>query len=120
MDPARSPSARYGGNGRVGSGRCGWLRVRAMVGEIRAVALHPAGCAATRFPGKPLAPIAGVPLVQRVWMGTREAKSVERVVIATDDARIAEACRAFGAEVAMTRGDHPTGTDRIAEAAAGL
>jgi len=91
-----------------------------MVGAMRAVAIIPARFAATRFPGKPLAPIAGVPLVQRVWQGTREAKSVERVLIATDDARIAEACRAFGAEVAMTRGDHPTGTDRIAEAAAGL
>ena len=48
---------------------------------MRAVAIIPARFAATRFPGKPLAPIAGVPLVQRVWMGTREAKSVERVVI---------------------------------------
>ena len=64
--------------------------------------------------------VAGVPLVRRVWEGARSAKSVERVVIATDDERIATACRAFGADVAITRADHPTGTDRIAEAAAGL
>ena len=88
--------------------------------RMRAVAIIPARHAATRFPGKPLAPIAGVPLVQRVWDGTRQAKSIERVLIATDDERIATACRRFGAEVVMTRADHPTGTDRIAEVAAGL
>jgi len=91
-----------------------------MVRAMRAVAIIPARWAASRFPGKPLAKIAGLPLVQRVWDGTRRAKSLERVVIATDDERIAAACRGFGAEVAMTRADHPTGTDRIAEAAAGL
>ena len=87
---------------------------------MRAVAVIPARYAASRFPGKPLVPIAGVPLVQRVWEGTRQAKCLDRVVVATDDERIAAACRGFGAEVAMTRADHPTGTDRIAEAAAGL
>ena len=91
-----------------------------MVRAMRAVAVIPARHAASRFPGKPLAPIAGVPLVRRVWEGTRRAKSIERVLVATDDERIADACRGFGAEVAMTRADHPTGTDRIAEAAAGL
>jgi 3-deoxy-manno-octulosonate cytidylyltransferase (CMP-KDO synthetase) len=87
---------------------------------MRAVAVIPARFAASRFPGKPLAPIAGVPLIQRVWEGTRTAKSLERVVVATDDERIATVCRGFGAEVAMTRADHPTGTDRIAEVAAHL
>jgi 3-deoxy-manno-octulosonate cytidylyltransferase (CMP-KDO synthetase) len=87
---------------------------------MRVVAIIPARYAASRFPGKPLAPIAGVPLVQRVWEGTRTAKCLERVVVATDDERIATVCRGFGAEVAMTRADHPTGTDRIAEVAAGL
>jgi 3-deoxy-manno-octulosonate cytidylyltransferase (CMP-KDO synthetase) len=87
---------------------------------VRAVAVIPARYAASRFPGKPLARVAGVALVQRVWEGARSAKSVERVVVATDDERIAAACRAFGADVAMTRADHPTGTDRIAEVAAGL
>jgi len=85
---------------------------------MRAVAVIPARFAASRFPGKPLAPIAGVPLIQRVWEGTCTAKSLERVVVATDDERIATLCRGFGAEVSMTRGEHPTGTDRIAEVAA--
>jgi 3-deoxy-manno-octulosonate cytidylyltransferase (CMP-KDO synthetase) len=55
-----------------------------------------------------------------VWDGVRTAKRLERILIATDDERIADACRHFGAEVAMTAASHPTGTDRIAEAAAGL
>jgi 3-deoxy-manno-octulosonate cytidylyltransferase (CMP-KDO synthetase) len=87
---------------------------------VRAVGVIPARYAASRFPGKPLAPIAGRALVQRVWDGVRTAKRLERILIATDDARIADACRSFGAEVAMTAASHPTGTDRIAEAAAGL
>jgi len=85
---------------------------------MRAVGVIPARFAAQRFPGKPLAPIAGRPMIQHVWEGARRAKSLERVIVATDDTRIAEACRGFGAEVALTRGDHPSGTDRIAEAAA--
>jgi 3-deoxy-manno-octulosonate cytidylyltransferase (CMP-KDO synthetase) len=87
---------------------------------VRAVGVIPARFAATRFPGKPLAPIAGKPLVQRVWEGARAAKRLERVLIATDDERIAAACRGFGAEAVLTAAHHPTGTDRIAEAAAGL
>ncbi len=87
---------------------------------MRAVGVIPARYAATRFPGKPLAEIAGLPMIQRVWNGARAAKSLERVVVATDDARIAEVCRGFGAEVALTRADHPSGTDRVAEVAAGL
>lgn len=87
---------------------------------MTAVGVIPARWQATRFPGKPLAPIAGVPMVRRVWDGARQAKSLSRVIIATDDARVASACRSFGAEVAMTRSDHETGTDRLAEVAAGL
>ncbi len=87
---------------------------------MRAVGVIPARFGAQRFPGKPLAEIAGAPMIRHVWEGARTAKSLERVVIATDDDRIADACRDFGAEVAMTRPDHPTGTDRIAEAAAAL
>lgn len=87
---------------------------------MRAVAVIPARFGASRFPGKPLAPIAGKSLVQRVWEGTCGAKRLSRVVVATDDARIVEACRAFGAEVALTSPDHPTGTDRVAEVAASL
>ncbi len=87
---------------------------------MRAVAVIPARFGASRFPGKPLAPIAGKSLVQRVWEGTRGSKRLSRVVVATDDPRIVEACRAFGAEVALTSPDHPTGTDRVAEVAASL
>jgi len=87
---------------------------------MTAVGVIPARWQAIRFPGKPLAPIAGVPMVQRVWEGARGAGSLRRVIIATEDARVADACRGFGAEVAMTRSDHETGTDRLAEVALSL
>jgi len=87
---------------------------------MRAIGLIPARHAATRFPGKPLAPIAGVPMVRRVYEGARAARSLRDVIVATDDERVASACRAFGAKVAMTRPEHATGTDRLAEVAAGL
>jgi len=87
---------------------------------MRVVGVIPARYGAQRFPGKPLALIAGRPMVQRVFEGASRAKRLERVIVATDDARIADACRDFGAEVAMTRADHPSGTDRLAEVAAGL
>jgi 3-deoxy-manno-octulosonate cytidylyltransferase (CMP-KDO synthetase) len=77
----------------------------------------PARYASTRFPGKPLHVIAGKPLVQHVWERCRGCRNVSRVVVATDDARIAEAAWGFGAEVCMTSPDHQSGTDRIAEAA---
>lgn len=82
-----------------------------------AVAVIPARWQASRFPGKPLAPIAGVPMLKRVLDGARGARRLRAVIVATDDARIAEAARSFGAEVALTSADHPTGTDRIAEVA---
>ncbi len=81
------------------------------------LAILPARFDSTRFPGKPLTPIAGKPMIQHVWERTRQAKSVDAVIIATDDERIRLACEAFGAEVEMTRKDHPTGTDRLAEVA---
>jgi 3-deoxy-manno-octulosonate cytidylyltransferase (CMP-KDO synthetase) len=84
------------------------------------VGIIPARWGATRFPGKALAPIAGKPLVQHVWERCQLAGSLSRVIIATDDQRIADAAGAFGAEVAMTSPAHPSGTDRVAEAAAGL
>jgi 3-deoxy-manno-octulosonate cytidylyltransferase (CMP-KDO synthetase) len=87
---------------------------------MTAVGLIPARFAASRFPGKPLAPIAGRSMIQRVFEGAREAKSLRAVIVATDDERIADACRAFGAEVAMTRSDHQSGSDRIGEVAAKL
>ncbi|GFM79346.1 3-deoxy-manno-octulosonate cytidylyltransferase [Pseudomonas cichorii] len=76
----------------------------------------PARFGSSRFPGKPLKTIAGKPMIQHVW--EQACKSgAERVVVATDDARIVEACQAFGAQVLMTRDDHNSGTDRLAEVA---
>lgn len=80
----------------------------------------PARWGSTRFPGKALHPILGQPLIQRVWERASQAAGIDRVVIATDDDRIAQAATAFGAEVAMTRADHVSGTDRVAEVAARL
>ncbi|MEP2544565.1 MAG: 3-deoxy-manno-octulosonate cytidylyltransferase, partial [Alphaproteobacteria bacterium] len=68
---------------------------------LRTVVVIPARWGSTRFPGKPLAPVAGVSMVQRVWALARAAKDVDSVCIATDDARIAEAAAAFGAEAVM-------------------
>ena len=81
------------------------------------IGIIPARWGATRFPGKPLAIIAGKPLVQRVWEQACKARRLQTVLIATDDERIAEASRNFGAEIVMTSSDHPSGTDRVAEAA---
>ena len=77
----------------------------------------PARYASTRFPGKPLFPIAGKPLIQWVVERCLLAKSLSEVIVATDDERIAKVARPF-CRVEMTRGDHPSGTDRIAEVAA--
>jgi len=81
--------------------------------------LIPARYASTRLPGKPLADIAGKPMVVRVAERARGAGAT-RVVVATDDERVQMAVAAHGVDVCMTRGDHPTGTDRLAEAAAAL
>jgi 3-deoxy-manno-octulosonate cytidylyltransferase (CMP-KDO synthetase) len=79
----------------------------------------PARYASTRFPGKPLADLWGKPLIQHVYERAGQARAAGRVVIATDDRRIAAAAEGFGAEVVMTSRDHATGTDRVAEVAAG-
>src|SRR5512147_50967 len=81
--------------------------------------LIPARYASTRVPGKPLADIGGRPMVVRVAERARES-GASRIVVATDDARVRRACEAHGVEALMTRDDHPTGTDRLAEAAAQL
>jgi 3-deoxy-manno-octulosonate cytidylyltransferase (CMP-KDO synthetase) len=80
----------------------------------------PARYASTRFPGKPLADLCGKPMIQWVCERSASCVSVDRVIVATDDERIAAAVRAFGVEVALTRTDHATGTDRLAEVAANL
>ncbi|WP_313512934.1 3-deoxy-manno-octulosonate cytidylyltransferase [Pseudomonas sp.] len=79
----------------------------------------PARYASSRLPGKPLQDIAGKPMVRHVWEQARKS-SAQRVVIATDDERIVSACRAFGAEVLLTRADLNSGTDRLAEVAVQL
>lgn len=76
----------------------------------------PARYASTRLPGKPLADIAGKPMVVRVCEAARQSGARE-VIVATDDRRVQEAVAAHGHKVAMTRADHPSGTDRIAEVA---
>ena len=86
----------------------------------KAVGIIPARWGSTRFPGKPLHPIAGQPLLRHVWEKARRARLLETVIIATDDMRIAEAAFAWGAEVSLTSPKHASGTDRIAEVAAGL
>jgi 3-deoxy-manno-octulosonate cytidylyltransferase (CMP-KDO synthetase) len=83
-----------------------------------AVGIIPARWGSTRFPGKPLYPIAGKPLLRHVWERSRRARSLDSVIIATDDMRIAKAAFDWGAEVAMTLPRHQSGTDRIAEVAA--
>ena len=81
--------------------------------------LIPARYASSRLPGKALADLDGKPMVVRVAERARESGAA-RVVVATDDVRIEQAVRAHGIDVVPTRSDHPTGTDRLAEAAARL
>jgi 3-deoxy-manno-octulosonate cytidylyltransferase (CMP-KDO synthetase) len=81
---------------------------------VNLLGIIPARYASTRFPGKPLHLIAGKPLIQRVVERCRLAKALSEIVVATDDERIAAVARQF-ARVEMTRADHPSGTDRVAE-----
>src|SRR5436309_2486152 len=85
-----------------------------------AVAIIPARYNSTRFPGKPLAEIEGKPLIEHVYRRVAKASFVNRIVVATDDRRIADAVERFGGTALMTRNDHRSGTDRLAEAAQGL
>src|SRR5262249_9943599 len=81
---------------------------------MKTIGVIPARFASTRFPGKPLALIAGKPLLQRVVEQCRKARSLDEVVVATDDERIARAMENLCA-IEMTSSSHQTGTDRIAE-----
>jgi 3-deoxy-manno-octulosonate cytidylyltransferase (CMP-KDO synthetase) len=90
------------------------------LGNTEIVGVIPARFASTRLPGKPLLSATGRALIQHVVEAAQRARSLGRVIVATDDRRIAEAVTAFGGEVAMTRADHATGTDRVAEVAAKL
>jgi 3-deoxy-manno-octulosonate cytidylyltransferase (CMP-KDO synthetase) len=89
-------------------------------GSAAVVAIIPARFASTRLPGKPLALIAGAPMIQHVYERTARAEGIARTLVATDDDRIATAVRAFGGEVVMTAAHHATGTDRLAEVVRGL
>jgi 3-deoxy-manno-octulosonate cytidylyltransferase (CMP-KDO synthetase) len=87
---------------------------------MTAVGIIPARWRASRFPGKPLAKIAGMPMIRRVYEGACGASQLRGVYVATDDPRIADACAEFGAPAVMTSPEHPTGTDRLAEVARDL
>jgi 3-deoxy-manno-octulosonate cytidylyltransferase (CMP-KDO synthetase) len=80
-------------------------------------AVIPSRYAAVRLPGKPLVSIAGKPMIQHVWERVSRATKLAKVVVATDDERIRAAVKAFGGEAIMTRSDHRSGTDRVAEVA---
>jgi 3-deoxy-manno-octulosonate cytidylyltransferase (CMP-KDO synthetase) len=84
---------------------------------VPAIAIIPARYDSTRLPGKALREIGGVPMIVRVMRQARRAKSLARVIVATDDERIAQAVRAAGGEAEMTSPAHQSGTDRIAEVA---
>ena len=85
----------------------------------RAIGVIPSRWGSTRFPGKSLAPVGGKPLLAWVVQRARQARRLAEILVATDDARIAAAAESFGVAVALTSPDHPSGTDRIAEAIRG-
>ena len=84
---------------------------------MRTLCVIPARYASTRLPGKPLADICGKPMICRVLERASRTQKPEKVIVATDDERIYDAVRAEGGEALLTRADHPTGTDRLAEVA---
>lgn len=84
---------------------------------MQCVIVIPARMGSTRFPGKPLCDLLGKPMVQWVYEAAEKSGVGEKVVIATPDQEIVDACRQFGAQAVLTRYDHETGTDRIAEVA---
>ena len=81
------------------------------------IGVIPARFASIRFPGKPLAPLAGRPMVVHVWEAARAARRLDRVLVATDDERIADCVRSAGGEARMTSTEARSGTDRVAEVA---
>jgi 3-deoxy-manno-octulosonate cytidylyltransferase (CMP-KDO synthetase) len=88
------------------------------MGSVKVVVVIPARYGSTRLPGKPLVALAGKPMIQRVYERAKLARRVDRVIVATDDKRIVRAVKDFGGEARMTRPDHRTGTERVAEVAA--
>ena len=86
--------------------------------DPKVVVVIPARYGSTRLPGKPLVSLGGKPMIQHVYERARRAQTVQEVLVATDDQRILDAVQSFGGEARMTRCDHRTGTERIAEVAA--
>jgi 3-deoxy-manno-octulosonate cytidylyltransferase (CMP-KDO synthetase) len=86
--------------------------------RVKVLACIPARYGSTRFPGKVLAKDTGKFLIQHTWLQAKKAKSLGRIIIAADDPKIRDAALSFGAECVLTSPDHPSGTDRIAEAVA--
>jgi len=82
---------------------------------MKIIAVIPARFKSTRFPGKPLALIAGVSMIQRVYQQAKKVERLDEVIVATDDQRIYEAVKAFGGQVSMTKESHQNGTERCAE-----
>jgi 3-deoxy-manno-octulosonate cytidylyltransferase (CMP-KDO synthetase) len=85
--------------------------------RTRILGVIPARFASSRYPGKALATLAGKPMIEHVWERANMSRYLSDVLVATDDERIANAVHKFGGRVRMTRADHPTGTDRLAEIA---
>lgn len=114
---------RAGERGGGGGGRRGVGETLKAIGAARApniVAIIPARLGSTRFPGKVLADKTGMPLIVHVCQAAAGAKSLDRVIVATDDARVMEAARAGGFEAVLTSAEHANGTSRLAEAASVL
>ena len=84
---------------------------------MKVLCVIPARYSSTRLPGKPLADIAGKPMIQHVYERAKQASLPQNVLIATDHALVRDAVLAFGGEAVMTASDHPSGTDRLAEVA---
>src|SRR5512135_1855099 len=87
---------------------------------MSSIVLIPARYASVRFPGKPLALLKGIPVIQHVYQNATNSRLADDVVVATDSETIFEKVLAFGGKAVMTSGDHASGTDRIAEAARSL
>lgn len=85
--------------------------------RVKILGVIPARYGSSRFPGKPLALIAGQTLIQRVWQQAHRAARLDGLVVATDDERILEHVEAFGGQAVLTQPEHPSGTDRVGEVA---
>src|SRR5437016_9504693 len=84
---------------------------------LKVIVVIPARYGSTRLAGKPLISLAGKPMIQRVYERAKLAARADRVIVATDDERIVKAVEGFGGEARMTRTEHRTGTERVAEVA---